>query len=112
MLAGLTRRERESEPVLASAATALDALWRCELRRGAVRGDIWFIETWSSEGEEALLKMLQKPGQRKLVLPAGGPGIAWYETTEAPLALAWSGAEGSDLCAALDSWGGASEGDA
>lgn len=112
VLAGLTRRERESEPAFASAASALEGLWRCELRKGDVRGDIWFVETWSNEGGETLLKMLKKPGQRKVVLPSGGPALAWYEATDAPQALAWSGAEAADLCASLDGWTVASERDA
>ena len=91
---------------------ALQGLWRCELRKGDVRGDVWFIEAWSGEGEQALLKMLAKPGQRKLVLPSGGPAMAWYATTDAPEALAWSGAEASDLCAEINGWGRPSERDA
>jgi hypothetical protein len=111
VLAGLTRRERETDTLLSSSAEPLSGLWRMELQKGEVRGDLWYLQGLPDEGREGLMKMLAKSGQRLMILPSGGEGLVGSESEDASDALSWSGMETQALCERLSGWGPPSKGD-
>jgi len=111
VLAGVTRRERETDTLLSSSAEALAALWRMELQKGEVRGDLWYLQVVSDGCREGLMKMLAKPGQRLMILPSGAEALGGDTGTDGPDALSWSGTEARALCERLAGWESPSKGD-
>lgn len=109
VLAGVTRRERETDTLLSSSADALEGLWRMELQKGDVRGDLWYLQGLSDEGREGLMKMLAKPGQRLMIFPSGEEGLGGTADTSG--SFSWSDTEAQALCEHLASWGAPSKGD-
>ena len=90
---------------------ALAALWRMELQKGEVRGDLWYLQVVSDGCREGLMKMLAKPGQRLMILPSGAEALGGDTGTDGPDALSWSGTEARALCERLAGWESPSKGD-
>jgi hypothetical protein len=111
VLRGATRREQDVHSALEPLAPHLAGLWRLLVRRGDVRGEVWVVAQLPPEAQAAIPILLLEPWQRVVVVPAAdgpmtglpfGEGlVAAYGATGGPAAIAWSGAEGDALRAAV-----------
>lgn len=104
VLRGPTRREREAHPVLDTLSGPLQGLWRLLVRRGDLRGEVWYVAHLPIEGRAALPQLLLDDVRRAIVLPIDPDLLAWYETLNAPEAIGWTGDEGEALRTELASW--------
>ncbi len=105
VLRGATRRERETHPVLETLADGLDGLWRLLVRKGEVKGEVWYVAELATEGRAAVPQLLLADHQRAVVLPIEPELLAWYGTLGGPDAIGWSGTDEADaLKAAVGAW--------
>jgi len=104
VLRGTTRREKEKQPVLDTLGEALDGLWRLLVRKGEVRGEVWFLGSLSPEGRAGIPQLLLEEHQRAVVLPVEPDLLAWYGELGGPDAIGWTGDEADALRQAVAGW--------
>lgn len=104
VLRGPTRRECTTHPALETLAPALGGLWRLLIRRGEIRGEVWYLADLSPEARAGVPLLLLEPWQRVIVLPIEPDLLAWYGTTGGPEAVGWTGQEGPALLAAVEAF--------
>jgi hypothetical protein len=104
VLRGPTRRERREHPVLETLADTMQGLWRLLVRRGDVRGEVWFVHALPPEGRAGVPQLLLEERQRAVVLPVDPELLAWYRETGGPEAIGWTGDEADALRGTLAGW--------
>lgn len=105
VLRGATRREQRDHPVLDTLGEHLGGLWRLLVRRGAARGEIWYVAELPIEGRAAVPQLLLDARQRAVLLPIEPDLLTWYATLRGPEAIGWTGDEGDALRAEVARWG-------
>jgi hypothetical protein len=71
VLLGLSRRERDGSPVLAALPGELGGLWRLLVSHGERRGEVWWVEGLTPEGEAAVPQLLLEDRPRVIVVAEG-----------------------------------------
>ena len=104
VLRGTTRREKEKQPVLETLGEALDGLWRMLVRKGDVKGEVWFLGSLSPEGRAGVPQLLLEEHQRAIVLPVDPDLLSWYGELDGPEAIGWTGEEADALRGAVAGW--------
>lgn len=104
VLRGTTRRERERQPVLETLGEALDGLWRLLIRKGDVKGEVWFLAELGPEGRAGVPQLLQEAHQRAVVIPLEPELLSWYGELGGPEAIGWTDDAGGALTAAVAGW--------
>jgi hypothetical protein len=105
VLRGATRREREAHPMLETLAGGLDGLWRLLVRKGEVKGEVWWVADLPVEGRAAVPQLLLADHHRVVVLPIDPDLLTWYGSIGGPDPIGWSGEEEADaLKAAVGAW--------
>jgi hypothetical protein len=104
VLRGTTRREKEKQPVLETLGDALDGLWRLLVRKGEVRGEVWYLGSLSPEGRAGVPQLLLDEHQRAVVIPVEPDLLSWYGELGGPEAIGWTGDEAEALRQAVASW--------
>jgi len=104
VLRGTTRREKEKQPVLDTLGEALDGLWRLLVRKGDVKGEVWFLGSLSPEGRAGVPQLLLEDHQRAVVLPVDPELLSWYGELDGPDAIGWTGDEADALREAVAGW--------
>jgi hypothetical protein len=104
VLRGPTRRERQNHPVLETLAGDMRGLWRLLLRRGDVRGEVWYVHELAPEGRAGVPQLLLEDRQRVVVLPVDPDLLAWYRELCGPAPIGWTGDEAASLREACATW--------
>ena len=104
LLKGPTRRERDDAPAVDALAEHLGGLWRLVVRKGDVRGEIWYVAGLPAEGRAAVPQLLLRDAHRAVILPIDPDLLSWYGTLGGPSAIGWTGSEGDEVLAAVTAW--------
>jgi len=104
LLRGATRRECEAMPVVGALSEHLDGMWRLLVGKGAVRGEIWYVESLPAEGRAAVPQLLLRDAHRVVVLPIVPDLVSWFGTLGGPSAIGWTGEEGDEVVGAVRAW--------
>ncbi len=104
VLRGTTRREKERAPVLDTLGEALDGLWRLLVRKGDVKGEVWYLGSLSPEGRAGVPQLLLEEHNRAVVLPVEPELLAWYGELGGPEAIGWTGDDAAALTQAVAGW--------
>jgi hypothetical protein len=87
VLLGLSRRERDASPVLAALPPELGGLWRLLVAHGERRGEVWWVDGLTPEGQAAVPQLLLEDRPRVIVAAEGVAIPGAVSLADAPEAL-------------------------
>lgn len=103
VLRGPTRRERDNHPMLTPLAPAMDGLWRLLVRKGELKGEVWYLADLPAEGRAGIPQLLLDPHLRAVVVKSGAD-LEWFRALKGPEPIPWGPAAGVSLWAAVSAW--------
>jgi len=104
VLQGPTRREQSAHPALETLSDGLSGLLRLLVRRGEVKGEVWYVASLPPEGRAGVPQLLLSDHQRAVVLPIDPDLLSWYGGLSGPPAIGWDDAGAEAVKAALQAW--------